>query len=209
MQEAKDDGLSATTKIQTWCDDNGLMLNVKKSQELLVMFKRCNIEPLPNIPQVTTIKLLGVHIDQHLKFDTHINIICKRSKNIIWQINGLKRNGYFRGELEIIYNSLVLGTLKYGICVWGGISSSLVERINSVQRLARRLGIIHTFTPIQNHIREADERLLSSIYMNPGHPLKKFYPERSGYATERLRDRHPHKRSHDQTIFPCRVIKTF
>ncbi len=65
----------------------------------------------------TEVKLLGITIDQKLKFDNHIDNLCK---NAARQINIMLR---FKGifdlkESEIIYNTFILANLNYCPMVW-------------------------------------------------------------------------------------------
>ncbi len=64
------------------------------------------------IPAETEVKQLGMNIDNKLKFDTHVNKLCKSATQ---QLNVLYR---FRGifdikEKEIMYNTFILSNYKY------------------------------------------------------------------------------------------------
>ncbi len=81
---------SLVNQAQTWYDENGMQSNPTKFQSIFfgktskcnIYFNNINIEP------TGLIKLLGVSLDAHLKFTTHIANICiKAGRNL----NALKR----------------------------------------------------------------------------------------------------------------------
>ena len=76
-------------KIADWTSDNKMVLNASKTKSLLVTGKRlekkapdtnfklsCNGS---DIEQITSHKLLGVKLDNHLSFTEHIDDICKKN----------------------------------------------------------------------------------------------------------------------------------
>ena len=62
-------------------------------------------------------KLLGVHIDDKLNFNEHINKICKSAGN---QLNALTRHKLFLGlnEKEVLVNSFIYSNFNYCPLVW-------------------------------------------------------------------------------------------
>jgi len=75
--------LKATTD---WFKANKLSLNLTKTNFILFRSNKKLIPPSTinisvdgvNIPQVNTSKFLGVHMDQHLKWNIHIDEINKK-----------------------------------------------------------------------------------------------------------------------------------
>ena len=70
------------------------------------------------IERVTCFKLLGVIIDSNLTWSYHINYISNKLIRICGVLSRLK---HYVPELilKIIYNSLFLSHLNYGITAWG------------------------------------------------------------------------------------------
>ena len=114
-------------KIASWLASNKLSLNVEKTKCMLFHFKQKRIEhaQIPHISinekplkLVTSIKFLGVYLDENLSWEQHIN----HTANAISKVNGLlsKLKHYFPSNtLLIIYNSLILSRLNFGILSWG------------------------------------------------------------------------------------------
>ncbi len=70
-----------------------------------------------NIPCEKEVKLLDITIDEKLKFDKHVNILCKKAAR---QINVMC---HFKGvfdlkERQIIYNTFILSNFNYCPIIW-------------------------------------------------------------------------------------------
>ena len=101
---------------------------------------------LPDLPQLTidritieTIsshKLLGLQIQDDLKWNEHVDIITKKDARHLYIIRTLKRNRVPEDDLiSIIYTSLIRSVLNYGCAVWlTRLPSFLVEKIERLQK---------------------------------------------------------------------------
>ena len=67
--------------------------------------------------------------------------------------------GFNQRELLLLYNSIDLPTLTYCCSVWGGAAKGTFGRVDAVQRN----GIISSYIPIAQIIKNADERLYDCI----------------------------------------------
>ena len=86
------------------------------------------------IERVTYFKFLGVIIDSNLTWSHHINYISKTFTRICGVLSRLKHYVPVL-ILKIIYNSLFLSHLNYGITAW---SFKVGPRINTLQKKAIR-----------------------------------------------------------------------
>jgi len=84
------------------------------------------------------VKYLGILIDCNLKWKHHINFI---SLKISKTIGILARLRHFvpTETLLMIYRSLILPYLSYGICVWGCAAKSYIGKLLILQKWALRL----------------------------------------------------------------------
>ena len=126
-----------------WLVVNKLSLNVSKTKFMLFHFlqkhiEMCHVPALEingtPIKYVTEMKFLGIHFDNRLLFDKHINEIA----NKISRINGVlsKLKLYLPVNiLTIIYNCLLLPYLTYGITIWG---FGQCDRLRVLQKKAIR-----------------------------------------------------------------------
>lgn len=82
-------------------------------------------------------KFLGLYIDSGLKWDSHIDQLCKIISRNIGVINKIKF--LFPAKvLDSLYNTLIGSYLNYGILTWGGSSINKLNRILLLQKRALR-----------------------------------------------------------------------
>ena len=87
------------------------------------------------IERVTYFKFLGVIIDSNLTWSHHINHISNKLSRICGVLSRLKHYYVPVLILKIIYNSLFLSHLNYGITAWG---FNVGPRIKTLQKKAIR-----------------------------------------------------------------------
>ena len=101
-----------------WLHSNKMIVNPDKFQVIFLDKRRSdntNIEvEIGNekISSTSLVKLLGVHTDDKLNFNGHINKICKSAGN---QLNALIRLKSFLGlkEKEVLVNSFIYSNFNY------------------------------------------------------------------------------------------------
>ena len=83
----------------------------------------------------SSVKLLGIHIDNQLSLNQHISNICKSASK---QLNALVRLKYILGfeEIKILINSFILSNFNYCPLVW---SISTATSLNKVENLQKRV----------------------------------------------------------------------
>ena len=137
-------------KVSQWIKANKLTLNVTKSKYMI--FSN-SLEKLPDdifvdttaLEQVSNIKFLGVNVDNKLTWKHHISTITKTISRNIGVINKLK----FclpSSNLLMLYSTLVLPYINYGILVWGNTHQYLLEKILLLKNKCLR--IIFNLNPL-------------------------------------------------------------
>ena len=83
-----------------------------------------------------SVKFLGIHIDKHLTWKKHINIISSKISRAIFAINRLK---HFlpHNALKTLYYTLIQSHLTYGVQAWG--NGSTVIKLQTLQKRALRI----------------------------------------------------------------------
>ena len=87
------------------CQENNLSLNVNKTKELIVDFRRQQREHPPihidgtAVEKVKSLKFLSVHITDHLKWSTHTDSVVKKALLRLFNLRRLKRFGLVHGTL--------------------------------------------------------------------------------------------------------------
>ena len=130
--------------VKRWLDANKLSLNIDKTNFVIFHSSR---NPIPlniaikigkkHIAKVKYIKFLGVLLDEHLTWRYHITELSKklaRTCGILFKVRHLLP----RSALTILYNSLFLSFLQYGIIVWGQTCASYLEPLFKLQKRAVR-----------------------------------------------------------------------
>ena len=75
----------ALNKVSTWFTANKLLLNKNKTQRCVFKYKT----PVSAAEPVTSVKCLGIHIDNNLKWKTHIDSICNRLSQILFLLRNV------------------------------------------------------------------------------------------------------------------------
>ena len=71
--------------LRVWCQENNLTLNVNKTKETIVDFRKQQREHPPIhidgtvVEKLESIKFLGVHITDKLKWSTHTDSVVKKA----------------------------------------------------------------------------------------------------------------------------------
>ena len=113
-------------KIYDWLAANKLSLNVGKTKFMIFHYRQRNVENLiPNlelngniIKRVKEFNFLGTLFDENLTWNQHLQKIANKISRTLGMLNRLKRI-LPQSTLKLIYTSLVLPHLQYGILLWG------------------------------------------------------------------------------------------
>ena len=131
------------TKVSEWLAANKLSLNVKKTKCMVfhtpqrkVTYPEIKINNIL-IERVSDFNFLCITFNSNLKWHTHINCITKKITGIvglIWRLKDL----YPMTVLRMLYNSLILPHLSYGILTWGA-KISRDDQLHLIQKRCLRL----------------------------------------------------------------------
>ena len=130
-------------KISQWIKANKLSINLQKTKFMLFSNSVSN---LPGdliidgtiLDKVTSTKFLGITIDEKLSWKNHIDNICKTISRNIGTINKLKYL-FPSSTLLMLYSTLILPYLNYGILAWGNASKSQLGRLYLLQKKIVRI----------------------------------------------------------------------
>ena len=123
-----------------------MKLNVKKCKELRVCFlkEKPHLQPLQldgkELEVVTSHKVLGVIIQNDLKWNEQINAIVSKASKRLHILRVLRRGGLPAQDLLAIYHAIVRSVLEYCCVVWHhAIPKYLSEEVERVQKRAFRI----------------------------------------------------------------------
>ncbi len=99
----------------------------KKVQSLTVKIDNVNIE------RIAEFNFLGLTLDEHLDWKCHKNKLSNKISQCMGILNSLKRFLPIQTKV-LIYNSLVLSHLNFGILLWGFKCDKKIVRILSLSK---------------------------------------------------------------------------
>ena len=133
---------SELDNISNWLKINKLSLNVQKTKMMIFheyqrkvktpKLKICESE----ITCVDSFDFLGITIDKHLTWKSHVDKVSNKISKTIGILNRLKFYLPLNAKLAI-YNSLILSHINYGILLWG--NTNYLHRLEILQKRAIRL----------------------------------------------------------------------
>ena len=134
-----------------------MILNTAKSSTItFTLQKVITSEPIKIqdelIEESTTVKLLGVYYDQHLRFSKHVAAAIDKSKSAFHAIVTLKKAGVKPHSLAQVYRARVWSIISCAAAAWYPfISAHDKEMLEKYQRLCLRV--------IFHHLENYNERL--------------------------------------------------
>ena len=101
-------------------------------QEYILHLKNHKITTKENV------KLLGIDIDNKLKFDYHISKICSKASNQLHAISRLENYLGFK-EKQVLINSFIYSNFNYCPLIWHFCSAFSIKKIEKIQERALRV----------------------------------------------------------------------
>jgi hypothetical protein len=126
-------------EVQDWSANNLMNINFSKTKELLLGSVNNNAPPLLScsgniIERVTAFKLLGVIVDDKLRWDSHVDSICAKASSRLYFLKQLKRSSVDSDDLLHFYLSVIRPVLEY--------ASLTQDQINRIERIQKRAMLI-------------------------------------------------------------------
>ena len=129
--------------LNNWFKANKLTLSTNKSCFILFRSAQSRINQIAsvlhfgenNINRQTSVKYLGVTLDEHLNWNEHVQEVCNSLKRCFSTFYNVK-NYINLDQARTIYYSLVYSKIKYALAIYGTTSK---ENILLIQRLQNKL----------------------------------------------------------------------
>ena len=134
---------SELDKIKTWFDSNRLSINVSKTY--FQLYSRRSIEDTldiridnVNITRASSVKFLGVIVDEKLSFKEHIEYVAKKlSIGVGFLYRGREVLNY--RQLTLLYRAIIEPHITYCNLVWGINYPTHIDRLYILQKRAARV----------------------------------------------------------------------
>ena len=130
-----------------WCDNNFLDLNVKKTKEMIIDFRKIknDVQPIrikdQSVEIVQTYKYLGTVVDDALRGSENVQRIYKKANQRLFFVRKLKKANVNTTIMSLFYKSVVESVICFCMCVWyGGCRDCDKKKLKRIVRSAERLG---------------------------------------------------------------------
>ena len=185
-----------------WCESNNLILNISKTKEMVVDFRK-NSSPLSPlsingevVERVTSFKFLGTTIHESLSWDLNASIIISKSHQRLYFLRQLKKFKVSQPAMIHFYRATIESVLTFSILVWYGHTTA--QDKTRLERVVRRASkIIGSSLPsisslFNSRIIKKSKKILEDN-THPAHYLFNLLPSGRRYgsigsSTSRFRD---------------------
>ncbi len=139
--------LDEVERLTSWCQDNCLSLNVSKTKELIMDFRKRQQRPYTPlmisgtpVERVSSFKYLGVNISEDLTWTKHIQTEVKKARQRLYHLRQLRKFRVSPAILKTFYSGAIESVLTQCISVWyGNASNQDCKALQRVVRLAERI----------------------------------------------------------------------
>ncbi len=168
-------------ELAVWCSLNNLELNMLKTVEMIVDFRR-NPPALPpltimnsTVTAVESFRFLGTTISQDLKWDNHIDSIVRKAQQRLYFLRQLRKFNLPQELLKQFYFAIIESVLCTSITVWfSSATKSDLRRLRRVVRTAERI-IGTTLPTLQELYLSRVSKRAGKITLDPSHPAHSLF----------------------------------
>ncbi len=158
---------SEVSRLAGWCSDNNLSLNVEKTKEIVVDFRRVHSLHAPltingaTVERVSSTKFLGVHITEDLSWTNNTAALAKKAQQRLYFLRNLRR-----ARASILTSCI---TVWYGAC-----NASYRKSLQRIVRAAEKIVGV-SLPSLQDIYSTHLTRKVLCIAGDPTHPTHSFF----------------------------------
>ena len=164
-----------------WCNANNLELNVSKTKEIVIDFRK-NKQPIiplsingENVEQVKSFKFLGTTISEDLKWECHVSCSVRKANQRIFFLRQLRKFRVSQNILRNFYRSTIESILAFSITVWySGMSEADKKHINRVMKNAGKI-IGQTVPTLEEIFHSRTIKKCINIMTDNSHPSASIF----------------------------------
>ena len=111
-----------------------MVFNNSKLHDFPPEFSFSNGELLECVEQY---RLLGIQIQSNLKWDAHVNFICRKAMGKLWLLRRMKALSLDKEIIIDYYVKEIRPITEHGVIVWNsGLTAGQVKQLEKIQKLA-------------------------------------------------------------------------
>ena len=182
-------------RVACFAQQERMELNAKKCKEMIIDFRKNKtiipetiIENQP-MPRVKSYKLLGIWLDDDMKWSTNTDYITKKAAKRLYLLRKLKNYGASKDDLKSFYCATIRSIVEYGAQIWhGNLTNEQHDAIERIQKRALRIiypGLKYDEALEKGKLKSLKQRrndlcveLIKSM-MQPSHILHHLLPEQN------------------------------
>jgi hypothetical protein len=184
IRDASEDGIDKElANLEEWSTEVGLPINFEKTNVLdYITARGTQLQQLTAstgvaIEQVTTTKLLGMHLSADMKWNRHYDQALKKASGRLHLLRLLARAKCPRPWMLNVYNALIRSVISYGFPAACNIPKNIQQKFTALERRAERIVGGGTFSPsILEHLNTTCLRLAKKATKHAAHPLHDLFP---------------------------------
>ena len=164
-----------------WCRENNLKLNVSKTKELVIDFRRGEVPPPPlviagdTVERVDSFKFLGTILSSTLSWELNSNNIYKKARQRMYFLRKLRSFKVNKVTLINFYRAIVESILTQSIIVWFDRTAKKdMKRLNSIVINAQKL-IGVNLPSLESLYEERMSARTEKILKDDTHPARKYF----------------------------------
>ena len=166
-----------------WCGENNLELNIGKTKEVIVDFRKVKDELRPltingeEVEQVSKFKFLGTIISNTLKWDDHCSAVLSKAQQRMFFLRKLRKFRLKQDILVQFYRAVIESVLTFSIVVWfGNASKGDKEKLQKVVSTAEKIIGCSLPSLEEIYIQRVKNRALK-IVKDQSHPANSLFEE--------------------------------
>ena len=171
-----------------WCKDHSLHLNVSKTKEVIIDFRKKQNKHLAVeidnqvVEQVDNYKYLGIHVNNKLDWSVHASQVISKINQRMFFVRKLNYFNVDKTLISLFYQAVVQSLISFCVCIWGGNANHKdISKICSVAKQASKITGIRQLT-FDAVLTTFTEKKIIRICNDENHPLfsQIIFSNRSG-----------------------------
>lgn len=129
-----EESITAYLQTYSWFQVNGLLVNQTKTKAMFFLpscqsaptlpSKNCiDIGELGQVQLHNELKFLGIHMDHHLNWKSHVGSVINKLRSLSWAVRNLVKVTT-KDCIMAFYHANIVSHLRYGVVLWGRSTDS-------------------------------------------------------------------------------------